>query len=253
MHKTGGNITIFAVALDDSDFHHITLKIRLHSMRTNFEIKLQAFGDDLAGNNAYCACLAAVGLRPETRSTDFRRFNAVAAHFGHRVTGCEQLFRNHPARRKHNFCMASFKAVYDNKIGPLSRRNKTAIKQTKSSRCRDTCRSINRERLDTTGDGRAYEIIKMAMIGNIEWITIIRAKGQKLRMTLSDNRHQSMQVFGNRAFSDQHMHTLAHFFQRFLGTCRLMLGADTGCDITIQIKPTQKRRMTIDMSALKGF
>ncbi len=75
----------------------------------------------------------------------------------------------------------------------------------------------------------------MALISDIEWIAVIRAKRQKLRVPLCDNRHQSMQVFGNRTFTHKHMHTLAHLFERFLSTCRLVFSADTGCDIAIQI------------------
>ncbi|MND93178.1 hypothetical protein D3C80_853570 [compost metagenome] len=49
------------------------------------------------------------------------------------------------------------------------------------------------------------------------------------------------------------MHPLAHLLKCFLSTCRLVFGANTGSNITIQIKPTQKWRVTIDMASLKCF
>ena len=65
-------------------------------------------------------------------------------------------------------------------------------------------------------------------------------------------RHQRVQILGNRAFAHQDMHALADLFERFFRCRALVVGADTGRQIAVEIKAAQQRRMAVDMAVLKG-
>ncbi len=92
----------------------------------------------------------------------------------------------------------------------------------------------------------------MALIGDIQRVTVIRAQRQKLRMALRNDRHERFQVLGNGPFAHKHMHAFAHLFERFFRTCGLVFGANARRNIAVQIKAAQKRRVAIDMPPLKS-
>ncbi len=147
--------------------------------------------------------------------------------------------------------MTIFEAIHHNQIGPLTGRHQTTVEEAESACCGNACRTIDGDRRDSTGNRRADEIIQMPLIGDIKWVPVIRAQCQKLRMTLGDDGHQSLQVLGDGPLSHQHIHALAHFLQRFFGARRLMLGANACRNVTVEIKTAQKRSMTVDMPALE--
>ena len=98
MHKTGRDISIFAVTFDNGDFDYILLEIRLHTISTDLKVEFETFRYDLARHDTDCAGLAAVGMRTEAGCADFRRLDAVTPHRCNGLACGKQILRNHPAR-----------------------------------------------------------------------------------------------------------------------------------------------------------
>lgn len=77
-------------------------------------------------------------------------------------------------------------------------------------------------------DGRSDHIIEMTLFGDVERIAVVGAEGQIGRQALGQDRHQGVQVLGDRTFAHENMHALADLFEGFFGGGRFMLGADAG-------------------------
>ncbi len=65
-------------------------------------------------------------------------------------------------------------------------------------------------------------------------------------------RRQRVQVLRHRALADQHGHALADLLQRFLGRRGLVVGADAGGEIAVEIESAHERRVAVDMTVGEG-
>ncbi len=92
----------------------------------------------------------------------------------------------------------------------------------------------------------------MALLGDVERIAVVGAEREIRRQALGDDRHQGVQVLGDRAFADEDMHALADLFQRFVGGGAFVVGADAGGEIAVEVVAREQRRVAVDMAALEG-
>jgi hypothetical protein len=92
----------------------------------------------------------------------------------------------------------------------------------------------------------------MALFGDVERVAVVRAERDEGREPFGEDRHQGMQVLGDRALADEDVHALADLLQRLLGGGAFVLGADAGRQIAVQIIAAQQRRVAVDMVAVEG-
>ena len=91
MHKAGRNISIFAVTFDNGNLDYIFFEIGFNAVRANLQIEFEAFRYDLARNYTDCTRLAAVGMRAETGSADFRCLDAIAPDRSNSLASGKQI------------------------------------------------------------------------------------------------------------------------------------------------------------------
>ena len=94
--------------------------------------------------------------------------------------------------------------------------------------------------------------VQMAFLGDVQRVAVIGAEAHVRRRQRCQRRRQSIQILRDRALADQHPHPFLQLLDGLGGGCRLVLGADAGGDIAVQIPPREQWRMTVDMAAGEG-
>ena len=179
--------------------------------------------------------------------------DAVEPDGSNRAAGGKQRVVDGAATGQHGFGLAVFQAVDDHEIGTPAGGDKAAVAKTESAGGRDRCGAVDGERFDAFSDRFADHVVEMAFLGDIQRIAVIGAERQEGRQALGEDRHQRVQVLGDGAFAHQNVHALADFLQRFGCRGALVIRADPGGKIAVEIKPAEQRRMAIDMTALEGI
>ena len=95
-------------------------------------------------------------------------------------------------------------------------------------------------------------VVEMAFLRDIERVAIVSTQRHERGSVLVHQPLQRLQILGNGALADQHAHALGKLFAGLARVRRLMVGADAGGEVAVQIEPGEKRRMPVDMSALEG-
>ena len=91
----------------------------------------------------------------------------------------------------------------------------------------------------------------MPFLADVERVAVVGAEGEEGRGVARDQRDQLVQVLRDRALADQDRHALGEFFARLLGGRRLVVGADAGGEIGVEVDAAQQRRMPVDMAGGK--
>ena len=146
---------------------------------------------------------------------------------------------------------AGVEIIEQHKIGAPAGRDKPAVAQAKGARGGNAGGAVGGERRRAKFYRRADHEIEMAFLKNIEGVAVIGAEGDEGRIALGDDRGERMQVFRHRPLPDQRMHALRQFLQRLFGARRLMVGADAGGKIAVEVKPAQQRRVSVYVAALE--
>ena len=118
--------------------------------------------------------------------------------------------------------------------------------QAENARGRDRGGAVGGDRRRAERDRRADEEVEMALLGDVERIAVVGAEGDEGRMALGDDRRERVQVLANRALADQHLHALGKLFQRLGDVGHLMVGADAGAEITVEVEAAQQRAVAVD-------
>jgi hypothetical protein len=89
----------------------------------------------------------------------------------------------------------------------------------------------------------------MAFLRDLQWIAVVGAEGEEGGCIGVEQRRNRVQVRAQRAFADEDRHSLLKLLQRLFRGRRLVLGADAGGQIAIEIAAGKHRRMTVDVAA----
>ena len=93
----------------------------------------------------------------------------------------------------------------------------------------------------------------MALLGDVERIAVVGAEREERRGRDREERGQRVQVLRDGAFADQDRHALADLLQRLLGAGRLVVGADSGREIAVEVEAAHERRVAVDVAVREGL
>ena len=235
-------------------FHHgdldqITRDIRTLVAAFRGDVTGQMFGDDLARQNPDHRGFGPVSRRAEGLRRDGPRLHRMPRYRWHDPPRGIGRVPGHNAATEHQRGMAAVQRVDHRNIGALAGRNQAPVLQPERLCRRQAGRAVHRQRRRAQGDGGADHVIKVPVFCDVQRVAVIGAEGQIGRVALGQDRDQRLQVLGDRPFADQHAQPLAQLFQCLICRRGLMLGADAGADIAVQVFATQKRRVAVDMAA----
>ena len=155
------------------------------------------------------------------------------------------------AARQHRRDGAGREIVDHDKIGAPTRRDEPAIVQTKNARGGKARGAIGGERRRAQRNRGADDEVEMALLGDVERIAVVGAEGEERRMALGDDRRQRVQVLRHRALAHQDLHALGELFQRLGDVGRLVIGADAGGEIAVEVEAAKQRAVAVDPPVLE--
>ena len=123
--------------------------------------------------------------------------------------------------------------------------------QPEDARGRNAGGAIGGERRRAERDRGADDEIEVAFLGDVERIAVVGAEGDVRRIALGDDRRQRVQVLGHRAFAHQDLHALGQLLQRLRQVGGLVVGADAGGEIAVEVEAAEQRRVAVDRAALE--
>ena len=127
-------------------------------------------------------------------------------------------------------------------------RDHAAVGKPERPRRRQRSRAIDRERRAAAGDQRADHVVEMPLLGDVERVAVVGAEREEGRGLDREQVAQRLEVLRHRALADQHGHALADLLQRLVGAGRLVIGADAGRQVAVEVASAQQRRMTVDVA-----
>ena len=92
----------------------------------------------------------------------------------------------------------------------------------------------------------------MAVLGDVERVPVVGAEGHVGRGRLGQHGREGVQVLADRAFADQHAQALLQLLHRLRRAGRLVLGADAGGDVGVEVAARQQRGVPVDVAAREG-
>jgi hypothetical protein len=213
---------------------------------------MQVLGDDAAGHDADDRARGARRPGPEVGRRDARRPHAAARDRRDGAARGEGRVVHHHAAAEHQARMAALQRVERDDVGAPARGDQAAVRQSEDARGGVARGAVHRQRLRTQGERRADHVVQVPMLGDVERVAVIRAEGEERRVPLRDQGREGVQVARHRPLPDQHRHPLRQLLQRLRSARRLVVGADAGREVAVQVHATQQRRVAVDVPPLEG-
>ncbi len=246
------DVSILAVTLDHRDLGEIGLRIReaLSARRRN--VSGQAVGDHAAGRDPDDRELAASAGDPEVAGSDRPAFHAVEADRGHRFAGREQVVADDAAGGDHPLHRAGGKIPDEDDVGAPAGRDHAAIAKAKGIGRRPARHAIDMVQRTAEADQRPDHVVEMAFLGDIERIAVVGAQAHEARRVGVEELGERVQVLGDRALADEDGETLLQLLAPVRGDRGLVVGADAGGKIAVQVVAADERGVAVDMPVLEG-
>ena len=247
LDETAPDIAVYAVPGDHGDLGDVLAAIGLTLPAPDRQVELEMLGDDLAWDHADDR-----GGRPaghaEIVGGDERRLHAVEADRLDCRTRGEQRFVDGATAGDDGGDGAGLEIVEEDDVGAPAGRDHAAVAETEGGGGAQGRGTIDRERRRAAPDEGADHAVEMALLGDVEGIAIVGAKSEERRRLEVKERLQGSEVFRHGALADQNGHALADLLERLLGARRLVVGADAGGKIAVELVSPDERRMAVDMA-----
>ena len=89
--------------------------------------------------------------------------------------------------------------------------------------------------------------VDVTVLGDVLRLAVVRAEREPVRPELGDERHERLQVAGDRGLADQHPHADAQPLAALFERVRLVIGADAGGRVRLQVLAEHSRRVAVDV------
>ena len=165
---------------------------------------MQMLGDNLAFDNPDHTCALAIPRGAKRLAHDFRRLHRISPNRFNHLSHCKGLICQQDSTRPDSLNITSLKALNSNDIRALSRRYLSTVLQAKSLRRRQARRPIDRPRRTTTLNQTPDHIVQMPFFRDIKRVPIIGTQTHIGRGKIVEQFRQRLQVFADRAFSNEH-------------------------------------------------
>ena len=92
----------------------------------------------------------------------------------------------------------------------------------------------------------------MPVLGDVLGLAVVGAEGEPVRAELLDERQERGEVARGRGLPDQHPHAGAQALAALLGRVALVVGADAGGGVGLQVLAEDARRVPVDVRGAEG-
>ena len=165
-----------------------------------------------------------------------------------RLARREQRLVDDPAGGDHRRDGAGLEVVEEDDVGAPAGRDHAAVGKPERPRRRQRSRAIDRERRAAAGDQHADHVVEVTLLGDVERVAVVGAEREEGRGLDREQAAQRREVLRDRALADQHGHALADLLQRLVGGGGLVVGADAGREVAVEVASAQQRRMAVDVA-----
>src|SRR5690606_5004737 len=120
--------------------------------------------------------------------------------------------------------------------------------------CRGTARgTVNVMQGTTLGYEPADRGIEVTFLGDVERVAIVGAQRDERRGVLVEDFGQGVEILADRPLADEDGHALHQLFAGLAGGGRLMVGADAGGEVTVELEIGEQGGVAVDVTALEGL
>ena len=100
---------------------------------------------------------------------------------------------------------------------------------------------------DPGSDGVPDHAVDVAVLGDVVGVLVVSAEGDPRRSEFLDQGQQRLQVPGHRGLADQDPHARAEPLPAFLDRQRLVVGADPGGGVSVQLLADDAGCVAVDV------
>lgn len=250
--ETQPDIAVPAMTLDDRHLGNILIGIGDPQAVGDRHRSGVVPGDDETGLDADDRNLITAARANRKRIGVHRPgLHAVEPNRVDRLPFGKKFVGDRPPRRKDLNRVAGCKIGKQNDVGAVSGRNHAPVPQAEGPGSGPGRGAVNVVKRTAKGDQRPDHMVQMALLVDIQGVSIIRAKGNEARRILVEDIRQRMHVLGYGPLADEDRHAFPDFLQSLGGGCGFVIGADAGGQVAVQIIAANQRRMAVDMAVLK--
>ncbi len=242
------DVAVDAVPRDDRDLDHVLSEVDASRAALRREIAPQMLGQDFPRDHPDHGLSTSGGGDTEALCRNRRRLDALKPDRRDRLARREQRLVDDPAGGDHRGDCASFEVVEEDDVGAPAGCDHAAVGKPKRPRRRQRSRAVDRERPAAPGDQRADHVVEVTLLGDVKRVAVVGAEREERRGLDREEGAQRREILRHRALADQHGHALADLLQRFVGAGRLVVGADAGGKIAVEVASAQQRRMAVNVA-----
>ena len=134
-------------------------------------------------------------------------------------------------------------------VRPEARRDGAAVREAVVPRARPRREAKREDGIEPERDRAPHVVVEVAVREEVPGVAVVRREREALGVRGRDEREEVVEVLRGRPLADPDVHPAAHLLVRLGAREALVVRADAGADVGVQVEPGEERRVAVDRDA----